>query len=321
MTSSAVSSVGKRPSGVLARRCGAAGLTLALLAAAPAAWAQASSSGAASGTAPAAGSAQQADPVVATVNGQPITLGDLQDAAASLPASARSMPKDALYPLLLQQLIDGRALVAEAQKQGLDKEPEVQRKVKAAEDQALQTALLQKDVGPQVTEEAVRAKYEKDVAGKPGEEEVHARHILVGDEATAKKIIAELKKGGDFAALSKQYSKDPGAAQQGGDLGWFKREDMVPDFAKAAFALKDGEISPDPVHTQFGWHVIQTLGHRQSPPPSFDQAKAELRQQMIQDAVKQVVAKARADAKVETFNLDGSQKRATDGAEPPPAKP
>ncbi|MBN8926111.1 MAG: peptidylprolyl isomerase, partial [Rhodospirillales bacterium] len=276
---------------------------------------------AASGTAPAAGSAQQADPVVATVNGQPITLGDLQDAAASLPASARSMPKDALYPLLLQQLIDGRALVAEAQKQGLDKEPEVQRKVKAAEDQALQTALLQKDVGPQVTEEAVRAKYEKDVAGKPGEEEVHARHILVGDEATAKKIIAELKKGGDFAALSKQYSKDPGAAQQGGDLGWFKREDMVPDFAKAAFALKDGEISPDPVHTQFGWHVIQTLGHRQSPPPSFDQAKAELRQQMIQDAVKQVVAKARADAKVETFNLDGSQKRATDGAEPPPAKP
>ncbi|OJW26176.1 MAG: hypothetical protein BGO51_09560 [Rhodospirillales bacterium 69-11] len=294
---------------------------MALLAAAPAAWAQASSSGAASGTAPAAGSAQQADPVVATVNGQPITLGDLQDAAASLPASARSMPKDALYPLLLQQLIDGRALVAEAQKQGLDKEPEVQRKVKAAEDQALQTALLQKDVGPQVTEEAVRAKYEKDVAGKPGEEEVHARHILVGDEATAKKIIAELKKGGDFAALSKQYSKDPGAAQQGGDLGWFKREDMVPDFAKAAFALKDGEISPDPVHTQFGWHVIQTLGHRQSPPPSFDQAKAELRQQMIQDAVKQVVAKARADAKVETFNLDGSQKRATDGAEPPPAKP
>ncbi|MBN8873815.1 MAG: peptidylprolyl isomerase [Rhodospirillales bacterium] len=325
MTRSAVSTVGMQPSGVLARRCGAVGLAalcaLAPLALPSAGHAQGTATPAttAPATAPAAGGAAAADPVVATVNGQPITLRDLQDAAASLPPTARGMPKETLYPLLLEQLIDGRALVAEAQKDGLAQQPDVQRKVKAAEDQALQTALLQKEVAPLVTEEAVRAKYEKDVAGKPGEMEVHARHILVPDEATAKKIIAELKKGGDFAALSKQYSKDPGAAQQGGDLGFFKREDMVPEFAKAAFALKDGEISPEPVHTQFGWHVIQTLEHRQSPPPSFDEAKAELRQQMIQDAVKQVVAKARADVKVQTFNLDGSQKRATDSAEPPPS--
>lgn len=259
------------------------------------------------------------DPVVAKVNGQPILLSDLKDAAASLPPSTRSMPEQTLLPLVLQQMIDGKALVAEARKSGLDKDPAVQRQVQAAEDQVLQTALLKKEVGPQISEEAVRARYEKDMAGKPGVPEVHARHILVPDEATAKKIIAELKKGGDFAALSKQYSKDPGAASQGGDLGWFKEGEMVPEFSKAAFALKDGEVSPDPVHTQFGWHVIQTMQHRDAPPPDFDQAKQELRQTMIQDAVKQAVAQARADVKVETFNLDGSPARATDTAEPPPA--
>lgn len=264
---------------------------------------------------------QPADPVVAKVDGQPILLSELREAAASLPPSTRSMPPQTLLPLLLEQMIDGKALVAEARKTGLDKDPAVQHQVQAAEDQALQTALLHKEVGPLVSEEAVRARYDKDVAGKPGVAEVHARHILVPDEATAKQIIADLKKGGDFAALSKQYSKDPGAASQGGDLGWFKQGDMVPDFATAAFALKDGEVSPTPVHTQFGWHVIQTLGHRQAPAPDFDQAKDQLRQTMIQDAVKEAVAKARADVKVETFNLDGSPAKATDSAEPPPAKP
>ena len=148
---------------------------------------------------------------------------------------------------------------------------------------------------------------------------MHARHILVGDEATAKKIIAELKKGGDFAALSKQYSKDPSAAQQGGDLGFFKKTDMVPEFADAAFALKDKDVTPTPVKTQFGWHVIQTLEHRSAQPPSYDQLHDELRQQMVQAAVQKEVAEARAAVTVEQFNMDGSPVKATDTAEPPPA--
>jgi peptidyl-prolyl cis-trans isomerase C len=259
------------------------------------------------------------DPVVARVGGQPITLSEVKAAAATLPPTTRQMPEKTLLPLVLQQMIDGKALVEEAKKTGLDKDPEVQQQVKAAEDQALQTALLHKEVGPLITEDAVHARYEKDIASQPGVEEVHARHILVPDEATAKKIIAELQKGGDFGALSKEYSKDPGASAQGGDLGFFKKGEMVPEFADAAFALKDGQVSPTPVHTQFGWHVIQTLEHRKAPPPDFDQAKQELRQAMIQDAVKQAVAQARSDVTVQTFNLDGSPIRATDNAEPPPA--
>ncbi len=268
----------------------------------------------AQGTAP-----PPADPIVAKVDGQPIHLSDLKDATQGLPANLRGMPTQTLYPMLLDQMIDGRLLVAEARKSGLDKDPTVQRQVAAAEDRALQTAVLNKAVGPSVTEDAVHARYEQDIAGKPGEEEVHAKHILVDNEAEAKKIIAQLKGGGDFGALAKQYSKDPSGAQQGGDLGFFKKDEMVPEFAAAAFALQPGQISPEPVHTQFGWHVILLVERRRAEPPSFDQAHDELRQKMIQEGVQKTVAKARASASVEKFNLDGSQVRPTDTAEPPPA--
>jgi peptidyl-prolyl cis-trans isomerase C len=261
------------------------------------------------------------DPVLAKVNGEPIHISDVKTAAETLPAQARSMPPQQLYPMLLDQLVDEQALVAEAKKTGLDKDPDVQRTVRMAQDRALASALLNKLVRPQVTDEAVKAHYDQEIAGKPGEAEVHARHILVNDEATAKKIIADLKKGGDFAALSKQYSKDPSAAAQGGDLGFFKKTDMVPEFANAAFALKDKEVSPVPVKSQFGWHVIQTLEHRTSQPPAFDQERDELRQTMVQAAVQKEVAQARDAVTVEKFNPDGSPVKATDTAEPPPAAP
>jgi peptidyl-prolyl cis-trans isomerase C len=259
------------------------------------------------------------DPVVAKIDGQPLHLSDVKAATETLPAQARSMPPQQLYPMLLNQLVDEQALLVEARKSGLDKDPDVQRMVHIAAERALASALLSKMVRPQVSDEAVKARYDQEFGGKPGETEVHARHILVNDEATAKKIIAELKKGGDFAALSKQYSKDPSASAQGGDLGFFKKTDMVPEFADAAFALKDKEVTPVPVKTQFGWHVIQTLEHRTSAPPTYEQARDELRQQMVQAAVQKEVTKARAAVTVETFNPDGSPVKATDSAEPPPA--
>lgn len=260
------------------------------------------------------------DPVVAKVDDQAIHLSDVKDAAEGLPQSAHSMPPQTLYPMLLDQMIDGRALVAQARRSGLDKDPAVRRAVAVAEERALETAVLHRAIGAKLTDEAVRARYDADLAGKPGEEEVHARHILVPDEATAKQIIAELAKGGDFAALSKQYSKDPGAAHQGGDLGFFKKNEMVPEFADAAFQLQAGQTGQTPVHTQFGWHVIQVIERRRAAPRSFEEARDELRQRMIQEFVQKAVASARAEVKVEKFNLDGSPIRATDRAEPPPAK-
>lgn len=267
---------------------------------------------------PPANAAAPADPVVAKVNGQPIHLSDLNQAAQSLPPQLRGIPPQTLFPMLLDQQIDRKALVQEARKTGLDKDPAVQRQMALAEDSALQSALLSKQVGPSVTEEAIRARYEKEMADKPGQEEVHARHILVPTEEEAKKVIAELKKGADFATLAKQYSKDPGAAQ-GGDLGWFKKDEMVPAFSAAAFAMKPGQVSDKPVKTEFGWHVIQLEEKRRAEPPTFEQAHDGLRQKMIQEGVQKAVQQARADVTVEKFNMDGSPQRPTDTAQPPPA--
>jgi peptidyl-prolyl cis-trans isomerase C len=258
------------------------------------------------------------DPIVAKVNGQAIHLSDLSDAAKTLPPQMQAMPPQVLYPMLIDQLVDRQALADEARKVGLDKDPVVQKQMAAASDRALQGALISKEVGPKVSEEAVRARYDQEIAGKPGEEQVRARHILVPTEPEANDIIAQLKKGADFAALAKQHSKDPGAAQ-GGDLGFFKKGDMVPEFADAAFALQPGQFSQTPVHTQFGWHVIKLEERKRAEAPGYEQAHDELRQKMIQEDVQRVLQQARNDATVEKFNLDGSPQRATDTAEPPPA--
>lgn len=296
-----------------------AGLSAAALAQAPAAAPPATPPApSATATAPAT---PPPDPVVAKVNGQPIHLSDLNQAAQALPQELRNIPPQTLFPMLLDQQIDRKALVQEARKSGLDKEPAVQRQLAVAEDATLQSALLSREVGPSVTEDAVRARYEHDMAGKAGEEEVHARHILVPTEDEAKKVIADLKKGGDFAALAKQYSKDPGAAQ-GGDLGWFKKDEMVPAFSAAAFALKPGEVSDKPVKTEFGWHVIKVEETRQAPPPSFEQARDGLRQKMIQEGVQKAVKQARTGVAVEKFNVDGSPAApASTGAAPAASTP
>jgi peptidyl-prolyl cis-trans isomerase C len=270
---------------------------------------------------PPAASVQQTpppDPVVARVGNDEIHLSDISAAAEGLPAQYHNMSSQALYPLLLDQAVDRNVLVAYARAKGLDKDPAVQRQMQIAAGQVLADELVRREVGPQLTENAIRARYDRDVTNKPGEEEVHARHILVASEAEANKIIAELKKGADFATLAKAHSTDPGAAQ-GGDLGFFKKGDMLPEFAEVAFALKPGQISDKPVKTQYGWHIIKVEERRAAPPPTYAEVHDELRQQLIQEDVQKVLADARSGLKVEKFNPDGSPIRATDSAQPPPA--
>jgi len=280
--------------------------------------------GAPSATPPAASPAAAApaatpsDPVLARVDGQDIRMSDVAEAAQGLPAELRGMPPAQVMPLVLDHLIKQRAMIIMARKSKLDQQDDVKKAMQSAADRALQNAYVSREVTPQITDAAIRARYDRDIAGKTGVEEVHARHILVANEDTAKKIIADLKKGGDFAALAKQHSTDPGA-QNGGDLGFFKKDDMVPEFANAAFALKPGEVSPTPVKTQFGYHVIKVEERRAAPPPSFEEAKDELRQRIIQDAVTKLSDAALAGVKVERMNPDGSTPRPTDGAQPPPA--
>lgn len=269
---------------------------------------------------PAAPGQPRPDPVIAKVDGHELHLSDVQELAQSLPEGLRSMPANMLYPLLVDQLVDREAMAIVARKQGLDKDPAVQRQMRLAEEGALQNALIQREVGPSVNEEAIAARYKQEIAGKAGQEQVHARHILVTSEDQAKKVIAELKAGADFAALAKKYSTDPGA-QNGGELGWFKKGEMVPEFAEAALSLKPGQFTDTPIHTRFGWHVIQVLEVKREPPPTFEQARTQLRQQIVQEGVQKAIDKARADVKIERFNPDGTPVRASDTAEPPPASP
>jgi peptidyl-prolyl cis-trans isomerase C len=254
--------------------------------------------------------------VLARVNGQEIRASDVSEAAQTLPPQVRGMPTEMLLPMVLDQLIDRKALVLEAKKEGLDKDPAVQRELASADERVLQTALLQKEVGPTLSEDSIRARFDKENAGAAGEQEVHARHILVPTEAEAKDIIAQLKKGANFADLAKKYSKDPGAAQ-GGDLGFFKKSDMVGPFADAAFAMKPGQVSDTPVKTDFGWHVIKVEEVRTAPPPTFEQSRDKVRQELIQEGVQKAVTQARAGITVEKT----APAAVTSPDAPPPAAP
>jgi|GEM_PF-52003 len=247
------------------------------------------------------------NPVIASVNGQPITLDDVRAAAQSLPEDARNMPPSMLFPMVVNQVIDQKALLIAAEKTDLPRNPRVEKIMQDAANTALQNVYLTREISPLVTEQAVRDAYDKTIGSKQGEKEVHARHILVATEAQAKSIIRQLDHGADFAKLAAKLSTDKAsAAQNGGDLGWFKQGDMLPAFSSAAFAMKKGQISQTPVHTQYGWHVIQVLDTRIAPPPGFDSVKDQIRQKLIQQDVRQVVQKALGGVTVVRYKPDGT---------------
>ncbi len=271
------------------------------------------------------------NPVVATVNGDAVHLDDVRAAAQSLPEDMRNMPPGMLFPMIVNQVIDQRALLIAARKQGLQKDPAVQKIMQAASDTALQNVYLTRAITPDVTDAAVQEVYAKTIASKQGDKEVHARHILVATEAQANDVIKQLKGGADFAKLAASISTDKAsAAQNGGDLGWFKQGDMLPEFSTAAFAMNKGDISQKPVHTRYGWHVIQVLGTRTATPPAFDTVKDQIRQKLIQQNVRATVEKALVGVKVVRFKPDGTKVTAADqkaadqgaagGAAPVPAQ-
>jgi peptidyl-prolyl cis-trans isomerase C len=262
------------------------------------------------------------DPVVAIVDGQELRRSDLEDAAASLPEQYRQMPLPMIYDLLLDRVIDFELLAKEADRRDLGDEPEVQPALERARADVLRNALVQREVLESTTEERLRERYEELKESEDFlREEVHARHILLESEEEAQAVIAELQAGADFAELAGERSTDPSAARNAGDLGYFTREQMVDEFADAAFALEAGEISPEPVQSQFGWHVIEVLDRR-SVEPSYAETEPQLRQELAREAITSLLAGLREDAEIERFALDGSPQEpgagpAADEAEEP----
>src|SRR5271166_2587549 len=243
------------------------------------------------------------DPVVARVDGTELRLSEVEAAQQNLPPQAQKLPLEQIYPMLLDRLVDGMLITEAGRKEHLDQDAELQDRLKRYEDRLIQEAYLNRLVTPAETEDRLKAGYEALAKEKAGEE-VHARQILVKTEDEAKSVIAELDKGADFAALAKKYSTDPGAGS-GGDLGYFKHDDMIKEFADAAFALSPGQYSKTPVKTKFGWHVVKVEDRRPGKPPSFEEAREQLKRDLAHEIIDAKLQELRSAAKIEEFGLDG----------------
>jgi peptidyl-prolyl cis-trans isomerase C len=245
------------------------------------------------------------DPMVANVEGHPIYLSELGDTVQMLPEQMRRLPFEVVYPMLLDRMIDREALVLLARHEKVDDDPKVKRQIDAATARVLESALLERVAGSQATEPEVRARYQRDYGSQPTVEEVHVRHILVGSEDEAKRLIAQLNQGADFATLARRFSKDPDG-MRGGDLGFFRRDQVWQGFADLAFSLQPGQLAQTPIANEFGWHVVQTIERRRVPPPTLDQMRDTIRKQLLREAVQRLVVQARDGLNVTKFNMDGS---------------
>ena len=249
------------------------------------------------------------DPVVATVDGREIHQSEVVAAAQDLPEQLQQMPMQMIYPVLLDRLIDAHLLSGEAERRNLAEEPEVAETIETAmsraREQVLRESLVRREIEAGVTEDRLRQRYEEMKQREDfAHEEVKARHILLDDEAKAKEVIERLEGGADFAELATEYSTGP-SAERGGDLGYFRREQMVPEFADAAFALQPGEHSKEPVQSQFGYHVIKVEDRRQVE-PSFAETAPQLQQEVAREVVTGLLEGLRGNAEIEKFSLDGT---------------
>ena len=241
--------------------------------------------------------AQDKDPVVARVNGVDIRDSDIAFAEEEIGGNMPSIPPEQKRDYLINYLVDVIVLSQAAEKQKLDDRPDVKHRLAFDHNRLLMEALLQDAGKAALSDEAEHKLYDEAIKQVKAEEEVHARHILVVSEDEAKAILAQLKGGADFIVLAKEKSKDPGGAE-GGDLGYFTKGQMVPEFAAVAFKLDKGQIS-DPVKTQFGWHIIRVEDKRKKPTPTFEQVKGQIENYVAHRAQAALVEKLRASATIE----------------------
>ena len=254
--------------------------------------------------------AQAADPVIAKVDGAEVRESDLtlaeEDLGSNIP---QQLNGDARRDFILSYLTDIILVAKAAEGKKVADTPDFKTKLNFIRSKLLMETILQSEGKTAVTEQAMKKVYEDAVKQMGGDEEVRARHILVPTEAEAKAIIAQIMKGESFEKLAKEKSKDPGAAAQGGDLGYFSKDQMVPEFAEMAFKLPKGTIS-DPVKTQFGWHIIRVEDKRSKAPPPFEQVKDQVETFVQRKAQADYVTKLREAAKVERLDKPADSKPA-----------
>lgn len=245
---------------------------------------------------------------LATVNGKPIVKADVQALISEIEQKRgpQKIPEDRI----VDDLISRELLRQEAEKQNLTQNPAIASRLESSARMLLAQAAAEnfmKNSG--VSDEDVRKEYDTRVSAEKLIE-LKARHILVESEEEAKNVLGKLNKGSKFEALAKKFSKDPGSKNNGGELGWFNSHQMLPEFSNAVAALKNGEITPQPVHTQFGWHIIQREDEREQAPPPFDDVKAQIRSFLGGQKLRQHIEELKTAAKIE--RKDSAPKAETD---------
>lgn len=238
--------------------------------------------------------------VVARVNGVDVTRDDVATAILQLPPEYQQVPMEVLWAPILEQVIDRKLLAEAAIEDGLDENQAFQQQINLLREEMLQQAYLQQQVDAGLTTEALEAAYEQYVAdfdGSDAAQEIHARHILVTTEDEANALIERLDDGEDFAELAMEASIGP-SGPDGGDLGFFKKEEMVPEFGDAAFALEPGETS-QAVESPFGWHVIKVEERREASAPAFEEIASQLSNELAEKLITEEIDQLRADADIE----------------------
>ena len=238
------------------------------------------------------------DKTLATVNGVPITESEINLAKEDLSAALQRIPPSQQDEAVLNAVIDLRLLADAAKAAGMLDTPAVKSRMRWLESRALRDAFVDSNVLKTIGDAELRARYDQVIGQQPTETEVHARHILVKTEDEAKAIITELDGGADFVELAKAKSTGP-SGPRGGDLGFFGKGRMVPEFEKAAFTLKAGEHTKTPVKTQFGWHIIKVDETRDKPKPAFESVKEQVRESVAGERLQKLLVDLRAKAKIE----------------------
>ncbi|MEK9671059.1 MAG: peptidylprolyl isomerase [Rhodospirillaceae bacterium] len=245
------------------------------------------------------------DVIVATVNGEKIMRSDVEAAHGKLPAQYQQVPFDQIFPALLDNVINTKLAAAAAREAMLNETKEYKDELVSFQERLLGAMMMQQAVEKGITDARIKSRYDDMIKQMGDQSEVHARHILVKTEDEAVAVIKDIAGGADFAETAKKKSTGP-SGPNGGDLGFFGKGQMVPEFEKAAFALKRGEVTKKPVKTQFGWHVIKVEDKRSQQPPAYKEMEGQIRQQMMQEAGAVYAEELRKGAKIQRFNLDGT---------------
>jgi peptidyl-prolyl cis-trans isomerase C len=261
--------------------------------------------------------ARAEDKVLAKVNGVEIKESDVALAEEELAPSLQQMDPASRKDNVLGFLIDLQIVAKAAEDKKIENTDDFKKRLSFARKRLMMDSLLAAEGKAATTDEAMKKVYEEAAKQITGEVEVRARHILVETEDEAKAVIEELKKGADFAELAKKKSKDPGASD-GGDLGFFTKDQMVPEFSAIAFTLEPGKIS-DPVKSQFGWHVIKVEEKRNRQAPPIDQVKGQIETYVTRKAQADYVAKLRETAKVERLDKPAEPAAKPEAAKDPAA--